>query len=313
MTLALSAWSQDEKPAAIPRDTSYTLDSALAKYRKDRPFIEPVRYEESKSGSRKKSVSYHAIGDRELILDIFSPAEDPSAKHPAVVLIHGGGWSSGDRSLMYPLSDYLARHGYVAVPVEYRLSPEAIYPAAVEDLRKALEWIVENGGAHGIDTDKIAILGCSAGGQLAGLVGLTFGRNAAMERLPGGPVRAIVNIDGIMDFTSEEARANEDNPAKKVTAAGRWFGGRYSEKPKLWKEASPIYYVNEHSPPIQFINSSIPRFHAGRDAVIEKLDQFSIPSEVHTFEDAPHSFWLFDPWFEKTAGFVADFLNRVLR
>ncbi|MCB0295211.1 MAG: hypothetical protein KDG51_08215, partial [Calditrichaeota bacterium] len=80
----------------------------------------------------------------------------------------------------------------------------------------------------------------------------------------------------------------------------------------LWKAASPVYYVNENSPPILFINSSMPRFHAGRDAVIEKLDRFSIYHEVHTFADAPHSFWLFDPWFEGTGRLMVRFLESVM-
>jgi len=70
--------------------------------------------------------------------------------------------------------------------------------------------------------------------------------------------------------------------------------------------------VNENSPPILFINSSQPRFHSGRDEVVEKLDMFSIYSEIHTFDDAPHSFWLFDPWFERTGTYIVQFLEKTL-
>ena len=154
-------------------------------------------------------------------------------------------------------------------------------------------------------------MGCSAGAQLAGLVGLTY-RMDQNENPPSKIIYAIVNIDGIMDFTSEEARRHEDNPNRKSTSAGKWFGGRYSEKPELWQEASPIYYVNEYSPPILFINSSMPRFHVGRDEVIKKLNTFSIYSELYTFNDAPHSFWLFDPWFKKTGLLIEQFLENVL-
>ncbi len=212
---------------------------------------------------------------------------------------------------MYPLADFLATHNFVALAVEYRLSPEAHYPAAVRDLEAAVSWILKNGESYNCDTNKVAILGCSAGAQLAGLVGLTYGTNLNTSN-ESQKIRAIINIDGIMDFTSEEARQHEDNPASKSTAAGRWFGGRYAEKPDLWREASPVYYVTKDSPPMLFINSSMPRFHAGRDEVIQHLDKFSIYSEVHTFDDAPHSFWLFDPWFERTGTFITKFLNKVL-
>ncbi|MEJ2637368.1 MAG: alpha/beta hydrolase [Calditrichia bacterium] len=297
----------------FPRDTSYTLHSAYDKHKKDYPLIKPVQYDTSNGSLRYGNICYNSSQPRPLSLDIFSTAEKPAALKPAVILIHGGGWRSGDRTLMYPLADYLAKHGYAAIPVEYRLSPEARYPAAVNDIRAAVTWLLNTGGAYGIDTTKIAILGCSAGGQLAALAGLTFGMDENHKDLPGKHIQAIVNIDGIMDFTSEAARKYEDSPAKKTTSAGEWFGGRYAEKEELWKEASPVYYVNKNSPPILFINSSRPRFHIGRDAVIEKLNTFSIYSEIHAFDDAPHSFWLFDPWFEKTASYTANFLDRVLK
>jgi acetyl esterase/lipase len=228
-------------------------------------------------------------------------------------MVHGGGWRSGDRSLMYPLADYLAKHGYIAIPVEYRLSPEAKYPAAVNDINNAISWIRKNGYKFQIDTNRVAILGCSAGAQLAGLVGLKYGIYTNSERNIQRRINAIVNIDGIMDFTSKKARKYEDDPSKKITSAGAWFGGRYSEKTELWKEASPLYYVNENSPPIQFINSSMPRFHIVRDEVIYKLRAYSIYSEIKTFTDAPHSFWLFDPWFERTGKYVVEFLDKVLK
>ncbi len=295
----------------VARDNSYTLQSAYAKYKKDYPSIRPVQYDTTSGSMQWKDVCYRSVDGRTLSLDIFSTGKASEARKPAVVLVHGGGWSSGNRRLMYPLADYLVRHGYIGIPVEYRLSPEARYPAAVDDLKDAVTWAFENGRDVGVDTDKVAILGCSAGAQLAALVGLTYGAEET-DRSHRNRIRAIVNVDGVMDFTSEEARKYEDAPGKKVTAAGRWFGGRYAERPQLWQEASPVYYVTEGSPPIAFINSSQARFHAGRDDVIRKLDAFSIYTEVHTFDDAPHSFWLFDPWFEKTGAFVVQFLAETL-
>lgn len=286
--------------AEIPKDTSYTLQSAYAKYRRGYPEIRAVEYNPRGGNLQKADVCYHSAASRPLMLDIFSETGRTDFPKPGIILIHGGGWSSGDRSLMYPLADYLANQGFVAFAVEYRLSPEEKYPAAVDDLRQATDWVLQNGRDYGVDINRISVLGCSAGAQLAGLVGLS-------EK----PINAIINIDGIMDFTDETALKFEDDPSKKITAAGRWLGGRYSENPDRWEAASPIYYVNENSPPMLFINSSQPRFHAGRDEVIRKLNQFSIYSEVYTFDDAPHSFWLFEPWFEKTGGLIVPFLRNL--
>lgn len=308
--LVTLTFAQQTSGFVYPRDTTYTLKIAYKHYKKDYPFIEPVIYDTANGTMRNTNISYNTPAGRPLMLDIFSTLKDSDSAQPAVILIHGGGWSSGDRILMYPLANYLANHGYAAIAVEYRLSPEAKYPAAVNDIKNAISWIIENGQEYQIDTKKIIILGCSAGAQLAGLVGLTY--EDQKENPAQKHIQAIINIDGVMDFTSAEARKHEDDPKRKVTAAGRWFGGRYSEKPELWKEASPVFYVNVYSPPILFINSSQPRFHVGRDEVIKKLDTFSIYSEIHTFDDAPHSFWLFDPWFERTGLYIRQFLETVL-
>lgn len=92
--------------------------------------------------------------------------------------------------------------------------------------------------------------------------------------------------------------------------AGFWFGGNYAAKADLWHEASPINYVGAATPPVLFINSSRARFGVGRNEMIEKMQPFAIPYRVEKFADAPHSFWLFNPWLEPTANVIADFLNE---
>ncbi len=301
----------DDGSGSVPRDNSYTLDSAYAKYRVQYPFISPRRCNPENWNLRHSGIVYSAIGPRRLNLDIFADDKAPARPRPVVLLIHGGGWRSGDRSLMYPLADYLSKNGFVAVPVEYRLSPEARYPAAVEDIRSAIAWVREHGPDYQADPNRIVLLGCSSGAQLAGLVGLTEGTGEGPGEPGSRAIQAIVNIDGIMDFSSAEARKYEDDPRKEETSAGLWLGGRYDEREAVWKSASPVYHVTRDAPPIQFINSSQARFHVGRDEVIAKLNRHGIYSTVYTLEDAPHCFWLFDPWFEVTAGQVSDFLGTL--
>ena len=297
-----SSFVKAEQP--VLRDTSYTVYSAYQKYKKDYPSIKIVRLQDVSDAVQKRTLPYVLYRGRTLVLDLYTDTSSAEL-NPGVLLVHGGGWRTGDKSLMAPLAAYLAKKGYVSAALEYRLSPEAQYPAAIEDINAAVDWMRQRGPEFGIDTTRIAILGCSAGAQMAGLVGLKFGSTARHQKR----IHAIINIDGIMDFTSEEARKYEDDPAKETTSAGSWFGGRYNEKPELWKDASPVYYVDRNAPPILFVNSSQPRFHAGRDEVVSRLDALGIYSEIHTFKDAPHSFWLFDPWFEQTARWVVQFLN----
>ncbi|MFH1195570.1 MAG: alpha/beta hydrolase [bacterium] len=299
----------------IPRDTSFTVYSAYQKIRNEFPeatIAEPILPDGVVEG---KNIAYSSIGNRELHLDIFYPESNKSKLLPIVILIHGGGWRSGDKSMNVPMAQRIALNEFVTATIEYRLSPEAKYPASVYDIKSAIRWIRANAIRYNIDTNKIAILGCSSGAQLATLVGMTNGlekfEGEGINKIFGSNIQAIINIDGIVEFTSEEALKYEDDPKKNPSAAGQWFGGTYNEKLELWKEASPLFYVNQYSPPIIFINSSLLRFHCGRDEMIAKLNEYEIYSEVHTVPDTPHPFWLFHPWFDCTNNLIVNFLNKI--
>ena len=225
-------------------------------------------------------------------------------------MIHGGGWASGTKDHQVPMAQQLAAKGYVAAAVEYRLSPEAPYPAGANDLKEALRWLRSQADQYGIDTSKIAVLGCSAGAQLASLLG-TAGQIEYFEFPTDLPkystqVQAVVNVDGIVSFVHPEASAEG-------SAAGRWLGGSRTEAAAPWKEAFPLEYVDHHTPPFIFINSSMPRFHAGRDDFMNKLNTFGTYSEVHTLEGSPHSFWLVHPWFKPTFKYTYRFLDKILK
>jgi pectinesterase len=205
--------------------------------------------------------------------------------------------------------------GYVCVTPEYRLSTEALYPAAVYDLRSALKWVYANAKAYNIDTTKIAALGFSAGGELAALLGVTNGNkkfeNNDCHVIHSGNVQAIVDLDGTLAFIHPESGEGDDSRSR--SAATNWFGYSKTENPELWKEASPLTYVGAQTPPTLFINSSVARMHAGREDFRKVLDQYGIYSEVKTFPGAPHSFPLFHPWFDPTVKYIDDFLKKVFK
>lgn len=257
---------------------------------------------------------YAQYDTRCLKLDMYLPA-GANAKQdvPVVVFVHGGGWRSGFRSEFAPMAVRMARNGYAAVTVSYRLAGEALYPAAVQDVRAAVRWVRENAGKYGLDPQRIALAGGSAGGQIAALAGLTphlkqFDPTVGDSDISSA-VQAVVNIDGLSDFTSEAARVNEDDPKKSPSAAAYWFGGRYAEKTALWREASPIQYVNTSMPPVLFIGSAQPRFAVGREEMVAKMTQARAASKVVLLPDTPHSFWLFDPWLQPTVDVTVAFLN----
>lgn len=294
-------------------DTSYTTYSAYISTKKMYPAIKIVSEFGAKSIKEKKSITYCTIADRKLLLDVFYPSPKATHKQVAIMFIHGGGWRSGNRSQHYPLAQRLAQLGYVCFTPEYRLSTEALYPAAVYDLKAALRWIHAHANDYGIDTAKIVVAGFSAGGELSAFLGTTMGHptfeGTHCNLNNSSRVQAIIDLDGTLSFVHPQSGEGDDS--KRTSAATYWFGYAKKDKYKLWEEASPLTYADKNTPPTLFINSSVARMHAGRDDYMKVLKEANIYTDVKTFADAPHSFPLFDPWFDLTVQYINEFLKKV--
>lgn len=287
LLLSLGASAQLERPKASP----YTLEGTYEKLVEDHPFVRPIAPLDSTSFSKREDFTYLEREGVELRADAYFPKGRGSG-FPTVLLVHGGGWISGSRENQRPMAQALAQRGFLALTIDYRLADRAKYPAALGDLKGAVDFLYRSDLP--LDRERIAILGASAGAQLATLAGQLDSR-----------IKAIVNVDGIVSFVHPESREG--------TYAAYWLGGTRSERPDLWKEASPLEAVHRGSPPILFLNSAQSRFHAGRDDLIKKYGDWGIYSEVHTFPDSPHSFWLVEPWFDRSLALSVEFLNKVLQ
>lgn len=296
-------------------DTSYTAYSAYRSSIKDFPNagLTVVKDSLPPTVQDKRNITYAVVNNQPLQLDVFYP----KGKHkplPAILIIHGGGWRSGNRTQHYALAERLAEKGYVCVTASYRLSTEALYPAAVQDLKMSIRWIRANAKTYGVDTSKVAVLGFSAGGQLAALISNTNG--VAMfetqddHRHQSSAVQAIIDIDGILAFIHPES--GEGNDTKSTSAATYWFGYSKTENPELWKQASALSYAGPHTPPTLFLNSGIPRMHAGRDDYINIVSKYNIYTEVHDMH-GPHAFCMFEPWFTPTVQYITAFLDKVFK
>ncbi|OFA01840.1 carboxylesterase NlhH [Duganella sp. HH101] len=292
-------------------DARHTYDKLLRDY----PSIRIASAALPVDVRRVADQTYAQYGQRCLKLDLYLPlAARADGGMPVVVLVHGGGWRAGFRAEFAPMAVRLAQQGYAAAALSYRLSGEAPYPAAIHDVRAAVRWVRVHAGLYHLDPQRVALAGGSAGGQIASLAGVTghldhFDPGAADSGVSSA-VQAIVNIDGLSDFTAEAALKYEDDPAKQPSAAGAWFGGRYADKAALWAEASPIRYVRAGMPPLLFIASAQPRFSVGREAMAEAMARAGAASQTIVLPGTPHSFWLFDPWLQPTVDATVAFLNR---
>lgn len=298
-------------------NNTYTPETTYQKLINDYPFISIASRQVPASVTEIKNITYARYGNRSLQLDLYLPGNKIHEKSPAIIFVHGGGWRAGYRTNFTPFAIAMAEHGYAAATISYRLSPEAKYPAAVQDAKAAVRWLRKNAAKYQINSTQIAIAGGSAGGQIASLAGVTdevqkfHPLKKSQREKSSSRVQAIINIDGLSDFTSPDALFYEDDPRKKPSAAVAWFGGRYHEKTELWREASPIFHVNQNTPPILFLISNQERFSIGYKEMIKKMQPLNIRYQVTKIPDTPHSFWLFDPWLKPSVDVVVKFLNQV--
>jgi acetyl esterase len=247
---------------------------------------------------------YKSIGQRDLLIDIFRPAKARS-KGVGIVLVHGGAWRSGARSHFHPLANLLAQRGLTVFIPQYRLSPEAPYPAGAQDIHDAMVWAKAHSAQYGLKPDRIALGGASSGGQLASLVAYGDGLFGAE-----GHAYALVDMDGVLDFTTPEALQYE-NAAGASSSAAKWLGGSFEQVPDRWREASAASHVGPQSPPTLIISSGNPRFTQGKDKVLGELARHHIPARYYAFAKAPHDIWFYDPFLSTTANQIALFLQSL--
>ena len=294
----LSSWSlqsQDQSGITGKPDTSFANYSAWRSLLKEDPTVRLADFQSSKS--KVQSSVYKVIGKRKLVVDEY--AISTSRVLPTLVFFHGGGWRTGHRSQHIPLAKALADRGYRVFLVEYRLSTEALYPAAMLDAQAALQWVDKRK-----NVGEIYVAGYSAGGQMAALLGSVQDENTFGK---GVKLAGVIDIDGILAFIHPESGEGDDS--KRTSAATYYFGYNKKDGEAIWKEGSALSHVTKGDPPILFLNSGVDRMHAGRTDFMNKMAGFGIHTEYYTFEKAPHTFVLMNHWFNQ----VVDRMDRFMK
>lgn len=246
-----------------------------------------------------RDVPYGSATDVELLLDVFTARDAVAA--PVVMLIHGGGWTVGDKEMFEPESRALARAGFVVFDINYTLDPAGgpAYPRQVNDVHTALAWVLEHAVEYGGDSTRIGVLGGSAGGYLAAMLGTQANTASA------SPVSAVASLSGPMDIAAlvaelRTATINPDGTCAPVTCDVLANGSAMLETllgcdplecpPELLAEASPTTYVSEYSPAFFLANSTEENVPVQQATSMADLLRVSgVPTQLELVDGDRHS------------------------
>lgn len=221
----------------------------------------------------------------ELKMDVW-PAKETSKNKlkPAVVLVHGGGWVSGDKGEAPHWKQWLNDLGYTVFDVQYRMPPQAGWKDEVADIKSALGWVLQNADTYQIDPNKINVMGESAGGNLAMLAAYSMGEEQlpASTNVPEVHVNSVINMYGPADMTM----FYNDNPSTNYVhgVMKEYIGGTVSQFAERYKLLSPINYIQDNTPPTITL--------LGTGDRIVPVEQGEMLDKELTVKNVAHEFYL---------------------
>ncbi len=217
-----------------------------------------------------------------------------SGNQATVIVIHGGGWEGGSPSSDEFLSYYLAAQGYTVISITYRFAPKYRFPTQLEDVQTALAAIRQRADEWGVDIDRVALLGRSAGAHLALLA--AYQPNSLL-------IRAVVNYYGVTDLTRTYWERPSPNIFQIHQLVAHFLGGTPDEIPDIYREASPTTYVRPNLPPTLMI-------YGGSDTVV--LPQFGRDFAQQLREADNRVVYLELPWAEHAFDVIPNGLGTQL-
>lgn len=257
------------------------------------------------------NLTYGEVAGTELKLDLAMPKAG-NGPFPAVVFLHGEGWKAGNRQQMSHFVEGMAGLGYVAVAVEYRLVPTARFPAQVEDCKASIRWLRANAATYRVDPDRIGVVGFSAGGHLASMLGVA-GKKDGLEGAGGNGhlssrVQAVVTFFGPTDFSTRDW--SRDLEAEVIVP---FLGGSSADVPDAYKRASPINYVTKDAPPFLLFHGMEDKLVPVDQSIVfaEKLKSVGVPTQLVVFQGEGHGFT--DATNQKAMQQMLDFLDQRLQ
>jgi acetyl esterase/lipase len=240
------------------------------------------------------------LGYRPLHLDLHVPPGD--GPFPVLLWIHGGGWMTGSRvwTVDQQFHERMLARGYAVADVDYRLALEAVWPAQQADIDAAVRWLRHHAVALRIDPDRFAVLGESAGGQLAAIAALTGTGDSAIQ--------AVILWYGPADLSN---RRDQDDPFEFPAVL---LGGPLAERTALARLASPLHNIHAGAPPFLLVHGTEDETVPFAEAVgfAEALRAQGVRCDVLPVEGAGHVFTGATVEVGTLTEAGADFLDDVL-
>ncbi|MBC8103438.1 MAG: alpha/beta hydrolase [Cytophagales bacterium] len=213
----------------------------------------------SGGGARPETVTYAKVAGQSLRLDVYRAMLPPATgSGPAVIVVHGGSWSAGDKSDFAHWDRWLAAQGYTVFDIQYRLSPQPNWREATGDVKDAVVWVKRNAQQYRVDPSRIALLGRSAGGHLALL----------SAYLPGDGINsgdaavcAVVSLYGPTDLAWGYYHTARPDVIDGPEVLRRFLGGDPAALPDTYAQASPVTHVGPDTPPTLLL-------HGERDRIV---------------------------------------------
>ena len=243
------------------------------------------------------NVPYSDDNQPKHLLDIYLPANAREGI-PLVILIHGGGWLSNDKyadiGYMKKTVAAIVSGGFALASIDYRFSTQAVFPAQMQDCNRAVSYLFDNADKYNLDKNGFALMGFSAGGHLASMVGLSKNNDVAAFFMPGTSklfrFKAVVDFYGPAELILFPGSDNEKSPE------GLLIGAAPLARPDLAKAASPVTYVDKDDPPFLIIHGEKDQLVSPKHSQLLSawLSVAGVQNELIIVKDAPHFGDMFD-------------------